>query len=190
MRKSKDSKQYLVSKLEKLYMAYAMMLNVSNGKYIGLLQQANTDELILGYRSAETTFSITSRSGASMSLSKAETSLTERADEDECYYCSFIKPHPFMYQNLDGAITNEVQMLSCHVTLLIDNLVRLKFKADPEPGMGHSNQLDMLPITLQGLPKDSLITKNWHDATICDGSVQCPCKKDRKLGRKDVACLV
>ncbi|CAC5394942.1 unnamed protein product [Mytilus coruscus] len=51
----------------------------------------------------------------------------------------------------------------------MDNLVRMTFRSDPLPGENRSGQLCTLPVTLQGLPKDSLVTDSWH-TTDCLGN--------------------
>ena len=64
-------------------------------------------------------------------------------------------------------------------------MVRLKTKEDPNPGESRSKQICTLPITLQGLPKNALETKKWHDDTICNGVDQCLCKKAKVLTKEN-----
>ncbi len=77
-----------------------------------------------------------------------------------------------------------------NVLFLLYELVQLKIKKDPEPGDCRSKQLDMLPVTFQGLPKDSALTKKWHDPDICDESSHCPCKKTIQLGKEDIRRVI
>ena len=78
-----------------------------------------------------------------------------------------------------------VNLRQCHVILMLDNLVRLTYKRDPNPGECRSNQLCTLPITLQGLPIDSYITDQWHTSE-CDGTNACVCKKPVQLKKDDI----
>ena len=78
-RKSTNTTKYLEAKLEKLLLVLEIIMNVQNRKYIGPLNEANRHELILGYKSAETTFGLASRSGITMSLSRAEKALAKKA---------------------------------------------------------------------------------------------------------------
>ncbi|KAH3777828.1 hypothetical protein DPMN_179276 [Dreissena polymorpha] len=67
---------------------------------------------------------------------------------------------------------------------MLDNLVRLRFTTDPNPGENRSNQINTLPITFLGLPIDSAITEKWH-SSVCDGTPSCPCKKEENLNASD-----
>ena len=33
---------------------------------------------------------------------------------------------------------------------------------------------------------DAAITERWHDATVCDGTFRCPCKKRITLSKQDI----
>lgn len=46
---SADKDAFLLSKLDRLYRTYDTLLNTYNTNYIGVLQQANTDELAMHY---------------------------------------------------------------------------------------------------------------------------------------------
>ena len=72
LRKSPDAPGYLQQKLEKLFTLYDGLLNTCNKNYIGIFQQANTDELLYDYRSIKSVFRITAASGATSSHVKAE----------------------------------------------------------------------------------------------------------------------
>ena len=183
---SKDEHGLLFKKIEKLYTVYDILLNVINRNHIGVFQEANTKELVLGYRSAGTTFRLTSRSGITMSENAAEKVLTTNSSSDKTHYNAIMKPHQYKYFAVDGQLKQEARMISCHVTILIDNLVRWKIKSDPNPGDCRTKQLDLLPVSLQGVPKDDIITKEWHNPSICNGLNNCPCKEKVKLNKTDV----
>ena len=186
LKRSIDKENLVRRKLEKLYTVYDSLLNVHSFLYSGLLQQANSDELVMGYKSAETVFKVASRAGTSHSLTTAERSLKQRAINDDMYYDTFLKEYPHTYETMAGVVTKGVRMRDCHVVFMMDNLVRLKFTDDPDRGECRSKQMDTLPITVQGLPKDSVITESWHEAAICDGTTHCPCKDRVHLTTDDI----
>ncbi|XP_045182551.2 uncharacterized protein LOC123541205 [Mercenaria mercenaria] len=68
---------------------------------------------------------------------------------------------------------------------MLDNLVKLQYTGDPNPGEHRSKQICTLPITLQGLPLDSEITREWHQPD-CEGVIDCLCKKSITLRKEDV----
>ena len=178
-----NAKQLLQSKLEKLYLTYDILLNTYNKKYFGLLQEANTKELVMNFQNVSTVFSITSESGITMSLPAAEKKMKTIAVDDLRYYNTFLKRHPFTYNTQKGEAECLVSLRQCHLILMMDNLVRLKTREDSIRCRGDSrtHQLCTLPITIQGIPKDCAEVKKWHDSNICDGSTKCQCKEKVKL---------
>lgn len=66
--------------------------------------------------------------------------------------------------------------------LYLDNLVRLSVHSDPDPGKNRTSQICTLPITVKGLPKDSIITKSWH-LDECEMDENCSCKNQLILGK-------
>lgn len=182
---SNNTQKTLKKKLERLYTAYDLLLNTYNKNFIGVLQQATTDELLMNYHSISNVFSITSASGITTSLSLAERNLTSKSIDDTLYFATYIKEHPLTYNTLAGEVKGMVSMRGCHIVLMLDNLVRLKYHSDPSPGEHRSKQLCMLPITLQGMPKDSVETESWHDANICDGTLACQCKRQISLSKPE-----
>ena len=177
VRRSLDIQKYLHVKLEKLYTLYDGLLNVHNKNYIGIFQQANSDELLYDYRNIKSVFNITAASGATASHIKAEMDWKKRADEDILYYNTYLKPHSITYHTNAGLETKAVSLRKCHTIFLLDNLVRLTTTQNPNRSENPSNQLCTLPLTIQGLSLDAAITERWHDATMCDGTYRCPCKK-------------
>lgn len=85
LQRAPDSYAYAKQKLERLYMAYDWLLNLLNKNYIGVFQQANTDELLQDCKSVKTIFNVTSAAGATSSLAKAETDWKQKVDEDLLY---------------------------------------------------------------------------------------------------------
>ena len=182
---SKQKALFLQEKLERLYGAYDVLLNTANRKHIGVIQRKNTDQLLVNYHSINNVFMITGRFGATYSMSAADQRLKNRAILDKCYYGTFIKTYPLEYETDAGTSTYMVNLQQCHIILMLDNLVRLQFHADPTPGESRSGQICTLPITLQGLPKDNKVIESWHNEAICDGTEFCKCKQSITLTRCD-----
>ena len=186
MQRTTNQSCVLQKKYQTLYSVYDTLLHIFNRKYFGIFQEANADELLMGYKSIETVFSVTSAAGASTSYSVAEKRLKKRANKDELYYATYLKPYSMVYETDCGIANHLVRMRDCFVILMIDNLVRLKHKDDPDRGDNRCKQLCLLPVTVQGLPIDSAVTTSWHDADICDGTDNCPCKQHQILKKSDL----
>lgn len=106
------------------------------------------------------------------------------ANEDQCYYNTYLRKYDLEYYTEAGLCKKNINLKDCHLILFMDNLVRLKFRADPCPGESRALQLCTLPITLKGIPKDSLTVASLHGAD-CEGQDECNCKKERKLTKED-----
>ena len=182
---SADKDAFLLSKLDRLYGTYDTLLNTFNKNYIGVLQQANTDELAMHYQSITTVFSIASNTGISSSYVTAENKIKEKATDELCYYNTYLKRFPLQYKTTSGLMAEHpVNLRNCHLILMMDNLVRLTFRTDPDPGENRSGQICTLPLTLQGLPKDNIVTEEWH-LQNCQKEDKCPCKKKITLTEND-----
>ena len=113
------------------------------------------------------------------------------ADPEMCYFNTYIKKYPLIYTSFAGEGEYPISLKDCIVTLMMDNLVRLTFREDPEPGQTRSQQICTLPITIRGIPRDWKETEKWHDTTICDGTLNCPCKATVQLTKEDISkCLI
>ncbi|CAC5412713.1 UBE2D [Mytilus coruscus] len=184
VRKSKHNDDLLTTKLDRLYGLYDAMLNTFNRTYIGILQQANTDELAMHFKSVTSVFSITNSTGISTSLIQAERKIKERTSNDLCYYNTYLKRYPLRYETQEGELENLVSLQECHLILMMNNLVRLITYSDPNPGENRTGQVCTLPLTLQGLPKDNVITDKWH-LENCNQTDRCLCKKTTTLTKND-----
>ena len=189
LRRCKDADGHLKSKLERLYTTYDALLNISNRHYSGLFQQANTDELLMHFKSVNSVFAVTSSSGATRSLTTAERSLKTRAVDDTCYFQTYLKEHTLNYKRDNSSVGTSVNLRNCHIVFMLDNLVCLKFGNDPNPGESRSKQICALLITIQGLPKDADELRTWHDQAICDGTVNCLCKEGISLCKTDIPAI-
>lgn len=185
LRKSKTPEKYYQQRLEKLYGTYDVLLNLFNKNFIGIFQQANTNELLIDYKAIRSVFDITSSSGTTTSLSTGETKLKQRANDDLCYFNTYIKAHELLYKTVTHDTRKNVSLRQCHLILMLDNLVRLRKVGNPDRGEIRSDPMCTLPITLQGLPLDSFITDDWH-LPECDGSLQCSCKNAEHLRPDDI----
>ena len=188
-RESTDKHRFLKSKLTKLYMSYDTMLNILNYRYIGLLQQANALELIMHSKCLSTVFQVASSSGSAMSLAAASRYMESNTVDDLLYYNTYIKSHPLTYNREGHEVTTEVCLRQCVLILMVDNLVRLKYRDDPNPGENRSRQMNTLPITIQGIPLDSDEVASWHLNT-CDGSFDCFCKESNEIPSSELAPLM
>jgi hypothetical protein len=161
------------------------LLNILNKNYIGLLQDVNSQEPAMNYQSINVVFSVTSFSGATLSLNESEQRMKEKANSDFCYYNTYLRKYSMEYETAGGLIHNKINLRGCVLIIMMDNLVRLKYHKDPEPGECRSMQICTLPITLKGLPKDAHIIDKWHDDNICDGTENCKCKEDVTPRKED-----
>lgn len=184
-----NDRKFVENKVTKLYQAYDTLLNILNKNLIGIHQQANTEELLIEYKNVSSVFDVTSSIGATASLRHADSQLKHKSTEELCYYNTYIKQHPFQFVTTTGSHSETISLRQCHVILMLDNLVRLTYKADPFPGESRSNQICMLPITLQGLPLHAEITSTWHTAD-CDGTDDCECKKPVKLAKEEAQTIL
>ncbi|MEW8487860.1 MAG: hypothetical protein AB2705_21995, partial [Candidatus Thiodiazotropha sp.] len=185
IRRHKDPDSFVKTKLEKLYSVYDVLLNLHNKKFTGVFQKSNSSKLLIEYKSVGFVFDITSAVGATSSLSQAENQVKSGTCKDLCYYNTYLKDNSLSYQTFNGEIKSFVNLRSCHLILMLDNLVRLQYIADPNPGEHRSKQLCTLPITLQGLPLDSTITQVWHLA-MYNGNLNCSCKQPVLLKKDDI----
>ena len=190
LQRTSNHASFLERKLLRIYGVYDTLLHTYNKHYFGIIQEANTDELVMGYKSIETVFHVTTEAGISTSLSVAEKRLKQRASKDDLYYAAYLKPYPLLYQTDAGTVNEFVRMRDCYVILMLDNLVRLKHNDDPDRGENRSKQMCLLPITVQGLPKNSAVVTSWHDGATCDGSDNCPCKQPVALAKSDIDRLI
>ena len=186
-RKDYDSlAAYIKSHIQRLYIVYDTLLNTYNRKHHGIIQKLITDELIMNFHNIGAVFDLTCKAGLTMSHTSAELKVQDRADNDIRFYETYLKHYPLTYQTMAGMITNHVNMRQCHPILMLDNLVRLKTKEDPDPGESRTKQICTIPITIQGLPKDHVITESWHNPEICDSTSSCACKKEVSLKPEDI----
>ena len=188
LRKAEDKISFFLKKLTTLYATFDTLLHTFNKHYGGVIQEANSDELILGYRSVETVFDVTSNVGATMSLKIAENRLRKRATKEDLYYSTYLKKYPLLYHAI-GEVdekTHYVRLRDCYIIFMVDNLVRLRFNHDPDRGENQSGQINPLPITIQGLPRNAEVTQNWHDLDICNRTDNCKCKEPKILSKTDM----
>lgn len=185
VRRHKDPDSFVKTKLEKLYSIYDVLLNLHNKKFTGVFQKSNSSKLLIEYESVGSVFDITSGAGATSSLSQAENQVKSGTCKDLCYYNTYLRDNSLAYQTVGGENKSCVNLRSCHLILILDNLVRPQYIADPNPSEHRSKQLCTLPITLQGLPLDTTITQEWHLAD-CNGDLNCSCKQPVLLKKDDI----
>ena len=184
LKRSGNKHGFLISKIVCLYSMFERLLNLQNRQYFGVVQELNTDELVFNYHSVGTVFSITSTMGITQSLKSAERRLKLYSNEDLCYFSTYLKRYPIKYESVSGLKEDHVSLQNCYLAFCVDNLVRLSFKQDKERNETKSTQIATLPMTLKGIPKDTMISQHWHDDEICDGSDHCLCKSERILTKE------
>ncbi len=177
--------EYLANKVQRLYSTFDILLNILNRCYCGINQELSSDELSVSYHSVNTVFSITSQGGITCSFPESEKRLKRQADPSVLYYRAYIDKYPMEYETSAGTILKSVSLRDCHLVLCVDNLVRLTFHKDANRGESRSSQICTLPITLMGIPKDSVVVQSWHDSGLCDGSDKCLCKEPVTLKPED-----
>lgn len=154
LRRLDDSDNYLYNKIEKLYSLLDCVLNIFNRKYNGILQQLNTEELIVNYHSVSTVFAVTGQSGATRSLKWASRWLQLRSDIDKRYYDTYLKYYPIKFEDVQNNTSiKNVCMRDCYTILCLDNLVGLSIHSDPDPGKNRTNPDMHSPYHCQGTAK-------------------------------------
>ena len=182
--RARNPEQSLSQKLERLYQIFDALLNTLNKKFVGIFQRSNTDALLIEFKNIGSVFRITSGAGITLSLDAAEKKLKTKAEDDLLYYNAFIKKHEIKYNTAAGEVTKKVSLRECHPILMLDNLVRFTDKKNPNPGV-RGNQLCTLPLTVQGIPKDTSLIEQWHEAD-CSQMPHCQCKQPQTLTRHDI----
>ncbi|KAL4238431.1 hypothetical protein ACF0H5_003139 [Mactra antiquata] len=172
-------------------MHYDTLLDILNKRYSGVFQKQNTQELSMNYQSHSAVFNITSAGGLTQSLTTAEQTLKEKANSEKTYFNTYFRKFRLTYETSAGVITKSVSIRDCILVFMMDNLVRLKKHADPNPGESRSMQICTLPMTIKRVPRDAVECELWHDPD-CDSpsDVCCTCKEDIVLKRTDVDSLL
>lgn len=157
MKKMGDTESYIRSLIGKLYQHFHSLLGVVSQTHHGVVQQINSDELIFEHHNVETVFSVAASSGATLGKDTADRRLGNLTHPDRLYSNTYLRKHSLRYvrQHDDCELDHKVAIQGCHVVLLMDNLVKLQFLKNREPGLCTTQHLNTLPITLCGIPKDS-----------------------------------
>jgi hypothetical protein len=67
--------------------------------------------------------------------------MKEKANSDFCYYNTYLRKYSIEYETVGGLVHNKVNLRGCVLIIMMDNLVRLKYHKDPEPGECRSMQI-------------------------------------------------
>ena len=185
VRRCEKKDSYIKDKLRNMYRLYDSLLHYYNLRYIGLFQERYTEDLMLNHKSLDTLFKITSDSGATVSLRLADHLVKKKANTELCYYNTYIKHYPIVYNSCLGIKTANLNLRECILTFMMDNLVKLRYHDDPYPGECRSQQLCTLPITVKGIPPDCSIIDQWHSQELCDGSDFCQCKQKTPIQKEN-----
>jgi hypothetical protein len=190
MRRTDDKQSFLAKKFKRLYCQYDTLLNSLNRCYFGIIQDMNTQELILNYHSISAVFNLTSSSGITFGIRTAEDKVKELTHSEKTYYNTYLRKYPMTYLSAVGEKMDCISLRDCVLILMMDNLVRLKKRADPDPGESRSMQLCTLPITIKGIPRDSSEVDSWHINECDQIDDLCECKKDAQFKRDEVDSLL
>jgi len=192
IKKSRTPSEYLQTKTTKLYALFDAGLSLLNRNYHGVIQQLNSEDLLINYHSLTTVFDITSSFGCTYSLKTAERWLKMASDPNVSHFETFINRYPLTYQTHfeTKARTHNVSLQDCYLVFFMDNLVRLTTHEDPDPGMNRTSQVCTLPLTFKGLPRNNIVTESWHSETCEDLSSECKCMDSIHLSKDDYKLLV
>ena len=105
LRQTDDIMNVIETKLTSLYNTVDILLNVYNRNYFGVLQEKNTNHLIMNYKCVRTVFNITSKTGATLSLNAAEQRLKAKTSRDLCYFNTYLKKYPIEYECMPNFIS-------------------------------------------------------------------------------------
>ena len=191
-KRSQDQASLAASKITRLLTTYEASLNTLSKAYFGVTQEVNTAELVVSYHNVTSVFNVTQSAGITRSLNSAESRLKNLASPERCYFKTYIAKHPLIYEatNDRGPIQHFISLRECHLVFLVDNLVRLRTKGDPGPGITPTTQVCTLPITVKGLPRNAKLSIDWHGEN-CDGTIVCECKDGKDLTKDEVdACFL
>ncbi|XP_045186732.2 uncharacterized protein LOC123544733 [Mercenaria mercenaria] len=186
LRKRDNLEMFLQNKYSRFYSLYDILLNIHNKKYHGIVQEMQTKELSMNFQCISTVFQVTSTAGATQSLRTAERKLKQESEIELTYYNTYLKKYPLTYTSSAGTKTDLVNLRGCILILMMDNLVRMKYHGDPNPGEHRSMQICTLPITVKGLPIDSIETETWHESSCQTSQNICECKKDTHLQKDQI----
>ena len=103
-----NKERFLRKKFTRLFTLYDAALNCYNKHYTGILQIANTDELLMHYKNACTVFDITSNAGVTKSLKHAERQLKVCTMDDQQYWETFLKGSLTQYNTSSGVVCKPV----------------------------------------------------------------------------------
>lgn len=174
-----EKSRYLQRKMAPLLQQLDGLISMTHNNHVGIIQEINTYDLAMN-SSITSMFDVTSHAKCTRSHSSAEVMLKALADPDTRLHYTYEKAHPLLYQPAGGTMAvHQVTLRDCHTVMMVDNLVRLAFRRDAEPGKKHTETLRTLPITREGLPKDSVTAEHCHQAGCVRES--CRCKEPRTL---------
>ena len=186
LKKSDDIKALISNKLFRLFSLLENGISILNKNFYGVIQQLNTEELIVNYHSVSTVFNITGQSSITRGQTFANEWLQRRADEDLVYFETFLKKYPLKYKLTSNQEAIQlVSMRDCLAVLYLDNLVRLRKHGDADRSSTKTSQLCTLPLTVKGLPRDSLLVSSWHLQDCQAADKQCSCLEVHKLSKAD-----
>ena len=187
VKKTKDLNEFLKVKIVRLYALYDILLNTSNRKHCGVIQELSTSELMMNYQNLGFTFSLTHLMGITVGQTTAEEQWNERATDDVNYYNYALRKYPLVYETKAGKSEYLVSLRDCYNIAMRDNLVTITEKSNPKPSESRHGQICTLQGTDIGIPKDSTVIDDIHAENGCDaGEEKCPCNQHTILHKDDL----
>jgi hypothetical protein len=164
VKRTKNIDTYMHTKLVRMYSIYDNLLNVYNKYHLGVVQQMNGTELMVNYRNIGHSFKLAQEMGMACGLNKTEHNWKRQATDDHVYFNTAIRRTPLEYESIEkGSGVHFVSLRMCYIWLVIDNLVTLTQRADPEPGTSRTGQLCTIQGTIMGIPKDAAYLLKFHE---------------------------
>ena len=185
--KSEDKLSYLKPRLNKFYMIYDILLNIYNKNHLGIIQEMNSAELMVNYRSVINSFKLTHSMGITTAFCTNELRWKYDDQDDKVYFDYALQPSALTYET-DAGISEIGCLRDCLIIAMRDNLVTLTERSDPLPGETRSASLCTIQGTDIGIPKNSTVIKSYHEINNCEGLDQeCPCLQPITLQKSDFA---
>ena len=130
-----DIGTYMHSKIVRLYAIFDSLLNLHNKKHHGIIQEMNSTELMVNYKSISHSFRLSQEMGMASGLLATERHWQRQSTDEEAYYSYAIKKVPLHYESRTKGIgAHMVSLRDCFCINMIDNLVTVTHLKDPEPG--------------------------------------------------------
>ena len=129
--------------------------------------------------------------GITQGVKHAERQWKTRATDELNYYNYAIRKYPLQYDSGGGIVQRQVSLRDCFVFAMVDNLVTLTEKSNPEPDKSRTGQVNTIRGTDRGVPTDYWLISILHMEQGCDGVEEfCPCLLPQVLHKEDFQMII